>query len=155
MSILYIVYPEIPPTSNKIYFRGTILTKVAREYAERFAHFIVRNHLHEIEGLNKHGLYELSLCFYFPTVLNETWNNPKVKPSKRAKTRYKKFDLDNRIKLLQDCVKDAVQIDDSHVFEGHQYKFMDPFRPRVEASLAEVQPHYYGIPPVPPGAFIA
>ena len=34
---LHVVYPELPPSSNKIYFQGTKLTRTAREYAEAFA----------------------------------------------------------------------------------------------------------------------
>jgi hypothetical protein len=143
---LHIIYPEIPPTSNKIYFRGTILRKEAREYAERFAHFVAVNHLPQIMTMNPDGLFMLSLHFYFDNVLNETWNNPEVKPSKRAKTRYKRMDLSNRIKLIEDCVRDAISIDDSQTFEGQQTKNYDPSNPRVEIFVAEVDPAWYGIP---------
>lgn len=146
MGVLHIIYDEIPPTSNHIYFRGTQLTTKAREYAERFSHFIVRNHLHEIGTLNKKGVFELSLIFYFETVINTSYNNPKIPPSKQAKERYKRFDLTNRIKLIEDCVRDAIQIDDSRTFESHQLKMMDPFRPRVEIFVNEVNPDWYGVP---------
>jgi Holliday junction resolvase RusA-like endonuclease len=147
MSILHIVYPEIPPTSNKLYFQGTRLTTVAREYAERFSHFMATNHLHEVGSLNPHGVYELSLHFYFESVINETWNNPTIKPSKRAKSRYKRMDLSNRIKLIEDCVRDFIAIDDSQTFEGHQVKFQDPRNPRVEIFISETKPELYGVPP--------
>lgn len=147
---LHFTYSELPPTSNKIYFRGTILTKVAREYAERFSYHVTREHLAAISQMDQNALYELHLHFYFETVLNETYNNPKVKPSKRAKTRYKKFDLNNRIKLIEDCIRDALGIDDSHTFESHHKKMQDPLRPRVEVYVNAVNPAWYGIPPEEP-----
>jgi Holliday junction resolvase RusA-like endonuclease len=145
---LHIVYPELPPTSNKIYFRGTSLTTRAREYAEKFAHFMVKNHLHEINTMNAEGIYEISLDFYFDSVVNQTFRNPAVKGPKQAQDRYKKFDLSNRIKLLEDCVRDALGIDDSHTFEMHQRKLHDPLRPRVEIFVNETDPRYYGVPSV-------
>lgn len=146
MALLEVVYEELPPTSNKIYFRGTILSTAAREYAERFAHYMARNHLHIINQMDPLAIYEISLDFYFESVINPTWENPKVKPSKRAKDRYKRFDLSNRIKLLEDCVKDAIGIDDSHTFEMHQRKMHDPLRPRVEIFVNQTKPEYYGVP---------
>lgn len=146
-----IVYPELPPTSNLIYFRGTMLTSKAREYAERFAHYVVKNHLHEISSLNPEGLYELTLHFYF-NLLTSSYNNPKVPVSKRAKSRYKKVDLSNRVKLLEDCVRDALNVDDSRTLEIHLTKFHDPVSERVEIYINEVDPLLYGIPKEEPMA---
>lgn len=146
MKVLKMVYGELPPTSNKIYFRGTILTKKAREYAERFAMVIGREYLPEINGLNPLAIFAIHLHFYFETVVNDSFNNPKVPASKRAKSRYKKFDLTNRVKLLEDCVRDAIAIDDSQTFIAAQEKHMDPLNPRVEIYIHEVNPALFGIP---------
>jgi Holliday junction resolvase RusA-like endonuclease len=145
--VLHIAYPVLPPTSNRIYFQGTKLTRHAREYAESFAAYAAQNHLSEIMKLDRTALFAVHLRFYFETVVNETWNNPTVKPSKRAKDRYKRFDLDNRIKLLTDCVRDAIDIDDSRIFAGSQEKHMDPTNPRVEIFVHEVNPTDFGVPP--------
>lgn len=72
---LKMVYPVLPPTSNKIYYRGTILTGVSREYAESFAAWAAKNHLHEINELNPDGLFALHLRFFFNTLVNETYQN--------------------------------------------------------------------------------
>lgn len=146
MKVLKIVYPELPPTSNKIYFRGTILRKTAREYAERFSMEVSREYLPLISQLDPNALYGIHLHFYFDTVINETFNNPRVPASKRAKSRYKRFDLTNRIKLLEDCVRDALAIDDSQTFVAAQEKHMDPKNPRVEIFIHEVQPSMFGVP---------
>lgn len=146
MNVLRMVYREIPPSSNKLFFKGTILTKVAREYAERFAMVIGREYLPAINQLNPDALYAVHLHFYFETVVNESYNNPRVPLSKRAKSRYKRFDLTNRIKLLEDCIRDAIAIDDSQTFIAAQEKHMDPRDPRIEIFIHEVDPSQFGIP---------
>ena len=144
MDVLKIVYPELPPSSNKIYFRGTILTTKAREYAETFSMVVTRQYLPQINRLRPDALYAVHLRFYFETVVNDTFRNPAVKPSKQAKTRYKKFDLTNRIKLLEDCIRDAIGVDDSQTFVASQEKHMDPSFPRVEIFIQEVDPALFG-----------
>jgi len=143
---LEIVYPEMPPTSNKIYFRGTILTTKAREYAERFAEHM-RQHLHLINEMEPSCIYALHLRFFFFELVNRSWNNPDFPPSKQAKDRYKKIDLTNRIKLLEDCVRDALAIDDSHTFASSQEKHQcGPGEPeRVEITVQKISPSLFGL----------
>lgn len=142
---LRIVYPELPPSSNKIYFRGTILTKVAREYAERFSYHVTRDYLHLANELDRDAIYGVELRFYFDTLVNSSWNNPAVPEKKRAKSRYKKIDLSNRVKLLEDCIRDFMGIDDSQTFEMLTIKCQDAVNPRVEISIRTVEPDWYGI----------
>jgi Holliday junction resolvase RusA-like endonuclease len=141
---LAIEYDVLPPSSNHIYFRGTTLTREAREYAERFAHH-VRKHLPDVMNLDSEAIYHVELYFHFQGVENFSYKNPKVAPSKQAKFRYKRFDLDNRIKLLVDCLRDAVGIDDSQIFAFTQVKLCDPLRPRVEIILRRVSPNLFGL----------
>lgn len=64
------------------------------------------------------------------------------KGERKAKTRYKRIDLDNRIKFLQDCVSKAIGIpDDSQIFIGHQEKREDPDNPRVEVRVTVERGH--------------
>lgn len=142
-------YPALPPSSNKIYFRGTILRKEARDYAEKFSLYAAQHHLHEISQMNPEGLFALHLRFFFDTLVNETWNDMKLPPSRRAKSRYKRLDLTNRIKLLEDCVRDALDIDDSQTFAATQEKHQDPKNPRVEIEVEEVSPSLFGISSLP------
>lgn len=135
----------MPPTSNHIYFRGTILTKQAREYAEQFSFFVVRQYLPEISQLNKDGVFALHLKFYFETLVNSSFDNPSVPASKRAKSRYKRFDLSNRVKLLEDCIRDAIAIDDSQTLAVSLEKHQDPVDPRVEILVQEVDPTLFGV----------
>jgi hypothetical protein len=142
------VYRTFPPSSNRIYFRGTTLTKRAVVYAEEFAKEMFQTYGHLINGIDPNQLYAVHLFFYFETVVNESWNNPAFRPSKRAKERYKRFDLDNRIKLLTDCIRDFICVDDSHFFAGAHEKHMDPVDPRIEIIVQEVRPEDFGVPPM-------
>lgn len=146
--MIKLVYPEFPPSSNKLYFRNR-LTKHAVKYAEDFSKFMVQHYGEFLRPgvFSPEKVYALHLHFYFETIVNETWNNPEVKPSKRAKERYKHFDLDNRIKLLTDCVRDFIGVDDSHVLESGQQKHMDPGNPRIEIYIFDVMERDYGVPP--------
>lgn len=139
------VFPILPPTSNKLYFRGTILTATARKYAEDFAKFAAQHHLHEINEMNAKGVFALHLRFFFETLVNESFENPKVPESKRAKSRYKRIDLTNRVKLLEDCVRDALDIDDSQTFAASLEKHQDPGHERVEIEVEEVSPKLFGL----------
>lgn len=143
---LKMVFPQLPPSSNNIYIKGSILKAPARKYAEDFAKFAAQNHLHEISQMNADGVFALHLRFFFDTVVNETWNNPNVKESKRAKSRYKRFDLSNRIKLLEDCIRDALDIDDCQTFAASQEKHQDPSNPRVEIEVEETSLSLFGVP---------
>jgi hypothetical protein len=58
------------------------------------------------------------------------------KGERKATTRYKRIDYDNRIKFLQDCVSSLVGIpDDSQIFVGYQEKRQDPTNPRAEVTI--------------------
>lgn len=144
--VLSFEYPEIPPTSNKIYIKGTMLTPVARAYAERFA-FYMRSYLAELNELDERGVYAMHLRFFMKDLLNKSWNNPDVAPSKRAKSRYKKVDLSNRIKLIEDCIRDAIGIDDSQTFAATQEKHqVGPNEAeRVEIDVQQVDPAVFGL----------
>jgi Holliday junction resolvase RusA-like endonuclease len=144
---LEVSYPVLPPTSNKIYFRGTQLTSKARKYAEDFALYM-RNYIAEISELDPNAVYAVHLRFYFPKLINPTYNDMSLPPSKRAKSRYKKIDLTNRIKLLEDCIRDALAIDDSQTFAASQEKHQcQPGElERVEIYVQQVVPELFGIP---------
>lgn len=144
--MIHVVYPHLPPSSNKIYFRGTILTKHAREYAEEFSRYFATTHGHQVLDVNPDLLYALHLHFFFPTLINEGWVQRDKDGKRKAKSPYKKIDLSNRIKLLEDCIRDAIGVDDSHTFAASQEKHHDPINPRVEIFIHPVDPDTFGIP---------
>ena len=144
------VVPFLPPTSNHLYIKGTILTAVARKFAEDFSAYVMQNYGHVVTStkLNPLAIYGLRLIFYFDSLVNPSFMDMKVPPSKRAKSRYKRIDLTNRVKLLEDCVRDALAIDDSQTFIAMLEKHHDPGNPRVEIDVWEVNPSDFGIPPL-------
>lgn len=147
-TLLTISYPEIPPTSNKLYFKGTQLTAVARKYGEDFSKFMMQNHGAEILEMDKGSVYALHLRFYFKVLVNVKWNDPKTPPSKRPKSRYKRIDLSNRIKLLEDCIRDALDIDDAQTFAASQEKHqLQPHedQERVDIYIQRVEPRLFGL----------
>lgn len=142
MTTLVMVYKEIPPTSNKLYFRGTRLTSVARAYAEKFSYHIVREYLPQISLMNKKGVYALHLRFFLSNLVNDTHGQ-----KNGASTLYKRLDLSNRIKLLEDCIRDALGIDDCQTFAASQEKHHVPVgEERVEIVVQEIDPRQFGVP---------
>lgn len=145
--ILSASYPVLPPTSNKLYFRGTTLTTVARKYAEDFSKFMMQRHGADILEMDNKSTYALHLRFFFESLENSRWNDPKCPPSKRPKSRYKRIDLSNRIKLLEDCIRDALDIDDAQTFAASQEKHQcAPGEPeRVDFIIQRVEPSLFGL----------
>lgn len=143
--IIHLQYPILPPTSNRIYRKGTALTDEAREYAERFSLAMVRFQ-HLFLQIDDTAVFGLHLRF-FMNLLNPSWNNPAVPPSRRAKSRYKRIDLDNRIKLLTDCIRDAIDVDDSQIFAASQEKHhvAAESEEHLEAFIQEVPPSLFGV----------
>jgi len=146
-NILQVTYPELPPTSNRLYFRGTMLTAVAKRYGESFAMFMAQKHGADILEMDRESIYALHLRFFFKKLENAGWNDPKCPPSRRPKSRYKKIDLSNRIKLLEDCVRDALDIDDSQTFAASQEKHQceEGESERVEIIIQRVEPGLFGL----------
>jgi len=99
-------------------------------------------------------VFELELRAYFEKLENPGWferwekdtyvTRGKTKGQlkgrageRKAQTRYKVMDIDNRIKFLQDCVVKALGIpNDCQVFRSGQEKHEDPDNPRAEVRIA-------------------
>jgi Holliday junction resolvase RusA-like endonuclease len=142
---ILIVYPKLPASSNRLYFKGTRLTAEARAYAEAFSYYVVREYLPQISQLNRKGVYALHLRFYMSNLVNDSYFATK---GKRAETPYKRVDLSNRIKLIEDCIRDAISIDDCQTFAASQEKYQVPEgQERVEILVQEIEPTQFGVPP--------
>lgn len=165
-------FPELPPTANKLYYLGTRLKDDAREYRERFKMHMAQNYLHEFGEMpqpNRRAfdkkadavidvataepnlLFGLNLYFYMDCLT--TWGDETVYKSQRAKFRFKKVDLSNRIKFIEDCFKYSMDIDDSLTFMSSQMKVHSPKQEGVMLHYYVLQPEHVGIPKVPGGTF--
>jgi Holliday junction resolvase RusA-like endonuclease len=102
----------LPPSANHAYFNlprgGRTLSKEGKGYKTETSAFLIRHHQADIRNIKKNWPYGLAIKLTFKDMYNETW------PGKAA-TRYKKIDVSNRIKLLEDAVVDSLGIDDSQI----------------------------------------
>lgn len=142
----------LPPTSNNIYADksggGRVKTTEARSWQNRAVKEIMRQSGLGIQDeFDEERMYWLDLHFFFEAVVNKGWyerykRGPK-KGRRKAGSKWKKIDLGNRLKLLEDTIKNSVGVDDSATFVLHLTKDCDPGNPRVEVQLytmAEDQP---------------
>jgi len=87
-------------------------------------------------------IYRFDTILYFQSLENAGWHQTytkgKNKGKRKASSRYKKIDVDNRVKFLQDSVMASLGVDDSQVFVGYQEKHEDPADPRAEVRVAVV-----------------
>lgn len=101
----------LPPSANHAYFNlpkggRTLSTKGKKYIAETKAHF-AQKHAKEMMFFKKHVPYLVFIRFYMEAVENLGWKTG------TAQNRYKAVDVTNRVKLLEDCLKDAAGIDDA------------------------------------------
>jgi Holliday junction resolvase RusA-like endonuclease len=114
--------PGLPPSSNNAYTvaRGRrILTKAGRHYLTETKARFSQNYPKEMQFLKPNKPYVLALRFHFELIENLGYTTGK------AASRYKQIDVDNRIKLIVDPLKDAGGIDDSQFISIHPEKVQD------------------------------
>ena len=129
---LTIDVPLIPPSENKIkvirVIRGKVggiaYTKEAENFRKAFKDWIRTHHLVPIQHLaNKHtdmSVYDIHLTLWFhkSSLVNKGY--PKTK------TFYKRMDVGNRRKLLEDCLAEVLGIDDMVYFKLTMEKRQTP-----------------------------
>jgi Holliday junction resolvase RusA-like endonuclease len=138
---------DLPPSTNKLYQRvrggRVVLTKEARVFRERLHEKMVAE-LPKLSSfpVGPEVLYRFDTILFFQSLENRGWGQFYTKGDNKGKrkaaTRYKKIDVDNRVKFLQDSVMTSLGVDDSQVFVGYQEKHEDSVRPRAEVKLVVV-----------------
>lgn len=148
----------IPPSANALYQRrrggGLALSKRAKEFKEQVKG-IVGDHLSAIMRFPVDGelIYTLRIVLYFDKLENPGWFKHWEKDvyfkrgahkgelkgragERKAQSRYKAIDYDNRIKFLQDCIVSAIGVpNDAQIFKGTSEKHEDPNNPRAEVWI--------------------
>lgn len=156
---IQIVIPFLPPTSNHIYVNrrggGRFLSKEAEAWKNRFSQQVLAPYLMQIQSFCKtvdddpSAVLVLWMTFYFlkEDLLNTTYGTG---AKAAAKTRYKKMDVQNRIKLVTDAVVKAMALDDSLNFrEIHDKCCADLVGgPGVCIRMVKGDPTWFGIPPM-------
>lgn len=121
----FVVLPFLPPSSNHIYISGRggirFLSSEAKKFKLRAVSHIQSNCLAQIGRLDRGAVYGVWYAFFFPLeeLINKTFNSGK---KGAAETRYKRMDVENRLKLVADSLATAIGIDDCQFFEGGHTK---------------------------------
>ncbi len=118
---MHIVIPFIPPSSNLIYTtiwkkRMIVKSKDATAFHNKFMSEVVPKYLPWISRMSNspEAVYQVATYLYLDQwdIYNKGW----FQQPRKAQTRYKKMDTGNRLKLIHDCLSDALGVDDSHFF---------------------------------------
>lgn len=115
--MLSLFYPNTPPSLNSLYRTnpktGVIyLVKEGKAFKEEFYKFGKENWLSHIHSFDTEAPYRVTYEFYFP---REKVLNDKFGIDKRIKSRYKKFDVDNLLKIVTDSLAYVFGFNDSHI----------------------------------------
>jgi Holliday junction resolvase RusA-like endonuclease len=105
--------PGLPPSINDFYFtfkkgKATIraISKDGRAYKKLTLAHLAQEYPAELATIRKDMPYLIVVKLFFKALHNKSW-------PETAKTRYKRLDGTNRIKVFEDVLADASGIDDS------------------------------------------
>lgn len=146
-----IEFPEIPPSENKIRIirvvkgrpAGMAYTKVAANYKKDFKRHMLSAYAADLvrfaAGHCPTSTYEIRIDLFFTKdeLVNKGWPN--------TKTYYKKMDVGNRRKLLEDCLAEVLGIDDMYTFDLRMVKQVTDKDPYVKITVNQRNHTDYGI----------
>jgi hypothetical protein len=154
----FVVIPELPPTANHIYVtdwrrKMRFLTKEAEAFKKRAISLIQQErladigHLKEMMKKNPKLVFLIRFEHFFPDddILNKTFGLGK---KDSAATRYKKMDIMNRGKLVEDALAKATDIDDSLFFRVTHDKYSCSLVggvPQIRIFLEPADPGGFGL----------
>ena len=124
-----------PPSANKMYIRtrhGPVLSSEARKFKSKASIQLLQQWAFSPKP-DPHVAYKLELAFFFPLLENKGWLTGK------AKTRFKRKDVTNYIKVLEDIIAKATGVDDSCNMEVVVSKKVDEDNPRIEITYTELE----------------
>lgn len=145
--MIHLTYPYIPPSINRVYKTNKYGTfyqnNIAKVYKDEFISFAKEHWLSVLNSFsfNDRDIFHLTVNFYFS---EEELFNDKFGKDKRIKSPYKRLDLDNRRKLLQDSLCAVFGIDDSRIFSSSDAKYISEEK-RVEIYLEKVVIEDYSV----------
>ncbi len=97
----------MPPSVNAIYFtrgKNRVLTTVGRTYKEDVKALIIKDVMTKPSVEFKNVPMILHLTFYFAQIENKNYQ--------KSGNRFKRIDVSNRIKILEDAIAETIGIDD-------------------------------------------
>ena len=171
---LVIDYPVLPPSSNNIYYSrpggGRATTTKADNWQKRFVAFVGQHYLFSIRAFQDAAevgaVFTVEVCLrlaledmvnkgWVQRYKKDTWVGKKGTAARKlkragqrkAETRYKKKDVSNRFKLLEDSAALALGVGDLHNFGiGGSKIVVDSDAVGVTVAITEDDPRAYGIP---------
>lgn len=148
----FVILPFLPPSSNHIYVnarggKGRFLSAEAKKFKLRAVSTIQSNCLAQISRLDRGAVYRVWYAFFFPPeeLLNTTFGSGK---KGAAETRYKRMDVENRLKLVADSLATAIGIDDCQFFEGGHTKLSASLvggQEQIHVFLTSEDPRRFGL----------
>ena len=130
---------ELPPSINKLYtissFRSITLTAAGRKFKNKIISEFTQKLLFHIGQLDPNKAHTLEFIFYMPEIENKGWEDGKTK------TRFKRQDITNLIKLLEDCLMTVLCIDDSSLVSSSFSKVKGG--PKVGITIIELDEDEY------------
>jgi Holliday junction resolvase RusA-like endonuclease len=103
---------NIPPSVNHAYVNirggGRTLSKAGLGYKNEVKVHLTKNYRKELMVLKPDTQTVIKIVLGIPTMFNESFGD-----KKGAASKYKKIDISNRVKLLEDVIKDVTNVDDS------------------------------------------
>lgn len=106
--------PFVPPTTNHAYFNGPHgrqLSAAGKKFKTEVTSYLARNYPSELRGLSVNLPYGFLACVSFERKDLYCKGYPES-----AESRYKKLDVTNRVKLIEDAFVEACAVDDKHFF---------------------------------------
>jgi Holliday junction resolvase RusA-like endonuclease len=135
--------PHLPPSSNKIYVtiprKGRFLSKEAQVFRANAMREIQQGGRLVLLQLKENIPYELQLIIFFEMVENKGFHEGK------ARQLFKRMDLSNRVKLIEDTVSDALALDDCHNFRVILEKQCDPKNTGILVRLRPISRQEVGL----------
>lgn len=149
--------PFLPPTSNQIFINkrkgGRILSDKAKKFKTQMITVIQQQKLPDIGDIARvlatdpNAMFEVTYVFFFSNedILNMSFGSG---AKKAAATRYKRVDVENRLKLVSDALATATGVDDSLFFWGGHGKCSASLVggvPQIHVFLKKADPARFGL----------
>jgi len=112
----------LPPSVNDMYVyttRGPRPSSKMKQFKARASVQIAKQVGFSKKPLNPDHPYRLNIHYFLPSLYNKGW-------PKKAKTRYKRRDVSNLVKVLEDVIAECLAIDDSCFIEEFVKKHHGP-----------------------------
>lgn len=108
--MIHMKLPVLPPSSNNAYAivgRMMVLTSKGRKFKKESTAYLAKAYPMQLARIKPNRPLVLYARFHLLNLQNKGW-------PEKAESRYKKFDASNRVKLLEDVIKEVTAADDSN-----------------------------------------